>query len=339
MAPSKRSAPGMRVSAGRLSWPTADTRTSASTISPSSVSIRQRPALSSKSAVATSVLRRRSVLQPVLANAPLEVVEDLPLAASSGGSTRGSARTRTSRGGRDVAGGPGVGVVAPHPSHPVGLLEDRQVADRPRLLQRDREADPAEAGADDRDAGRAMAVARRRGRAVRQGPAAPDVVQGASQIGHRLVCLAQQPRGELEVVPHALEARVADIHSRRPGALGKPVRVAHQDVVGADLEVGRRQPGEVREHGRELGVARREWRRRRARRPARSGRGAGRGRGGHWPRPMCRSWSGRASRSGSPARPAADRPNPAAVPPGRGPGRRRPSRRRPRWIPAQALDR
>ena len=64
IGPSKRSAPSIRERAGRLSWPQAETRTSASSVSPPFVSIRQRPDRSSNCARVTSVPSRRFGAMP-----------------------------------------------------------------------------------------------------------------------------------------------------------------------------------------------------------------------------------------------------------------------------------
>ena len=94
------------------------------------------------------------VEQPGLARGAAEVVEDLGLGAVA------AAPLRVRRPGpgvqrrRHVAGRAGVGVVPPHPAHVVGALEDRDVVDTDPA-QRLRDAETAEAGADDHHARRA----------------------------------------------------------------------------------------------------------------------------------------------------------------------------------------
>ena len=76
-----------------------------------------------------------------------------PAAASSGASSRGWARTRTSRGATATSQAqPGIGVVAPGAADVGRALEDHEVVDA-LLLQADGGAEPAEAAADDGDVG------------------------------------------------------------------------------------------------------------------------------------------------------------------------------------------
>src|SRR5438876_2830023 len=87
----------------------------------------------------------------VLPRAVLHVVADLFLGGPQSRPVRLLLEREAVEGGRDVAGGARVGVVAPGAAQAVRLLEDRERVDA-GLLQLDAEAEPREARADDRDA-------------------------------------------------------------------------------------------------------------------------------------------------------------------------------------------